>query len=752
MNSTLQRNRQIAAILMGAAAILTVLSRNASAVEGVALEGSPGGTAPSIELRGELAEPPIAFAAQEVLQAAVAARWSGGRLVVELKVDPRELPPQGYRIERLPDRGALRVIGGDAVGAMYGGLDVAEAIRIGTWDALPEGDRRPYVERRGIKFNIPLDVRTPSYSDNGDSFQANIPEMWSMAFWRELFDAMARHRYNVLSLWNLHPFPSIVRVPEYPEIALDDVWRTRVKLDHTFSLTGSDMVRPEMLADVEVVRRMTIDEKIAFWREVMQRARDRGIEVYWFTWNTFVWGTNGKYGITAALDNPTTIAYFRASVRETVRTYPLLAGMGITAGEQMGGADAAAKEQWLWQTYGEGIRDALAEQPDRRFRLIHRFHQTGQAEILRWFKDYPGPFDFSFKYSIAHMYSMPDPPFLKPALAQMPPAMRTWLTVRNDDIYSFRWGDPDFARRYVLAMPPAERLAGFYMGPDGYCWGRDFLDVDPELPRPLVMDKHWYSFLLWGRLSYDPSLPDEHFQRILAARYPEVSAERLFDAWSTASKIIPQATRFFWGDIDLRWFPEACTRHPAPQGFYTVRHFILGQTMPGSGILAIADWLDQLERREPVNGITPPEVAEALAAHARRTLGLVEELRAAQSADRRELQRTLGDLEAMGHLGNYYAAKISGAVDLARFDRDGQPARRDAAVAHLSAALEHWKRYAAVAGAQYRPQLLNRIGYVDLRKMTGRVEEDIEIARRWKPGDLASSKRERSRGDVPFRP
>ena len=27
--------------------------------------------------------------------------------------------------------------------------------------------------------------------------------------------------------------------------------------------------------------------------------------------------------------------YFRASVRETVKTYPLLAGMGITAGEGM---------------------------------------------------------------------------------------------------------------------------------------------------------------------------------------------------------------------------------------------------------------------------------------------------------------------------------------------------------------------------------------------------------------------------------
>ncbi len=49
---------------------------------------------------------------------------------------------------------------------------------------------------------------------------------------------------------------------------------------------------------------MTIDEKIKFWREVMQYARDRGIDVYWFTWNIFVWGTEGKYGITEDGNNP----------------------------------------------------------------------------------------------------------------------------------------------------------------------------------------------------------------------------------------------------------------------------------------------------------------------------------------------------------------------------------------------------------------------------------------------------------------
>ena len=44
-----------------------------------------------------------------------------------------------------------------------------------------------------------------------------------MDFWTRYLDEMARHRYNTLSLWSLSPFPSLVRVPEYPKTALADV-------------------------------------------------------------------------------------------------------------------------------------------------------------------------------------------------------------------------------------------------------------------------------------------------------------------------------------------------------------------------------------------------------------------------------------------------------------------------------------------------------------------------------------------------
>jgi len=492
------------------------------------------------------------------------------------------------------------------------------------------------------------------------------------------------------------------------------------------------MVRKAHLANLTTLRKMPMEEKIRFWREVMQYAHDRGVEVYLFTWNIFVWGAEGKYGITAAQDNATTIDYFRKSVRELLLTYPLLAGIGITAGENMQNLKGEfSNEKWLWKTYGEGIRDVKKLQPDRAVRLIHRFHQTGFKAIMAEWKDYPGTFDLSYKYSVAHMYSSPAPPFAKATLAELPPHLRTWMTVRNDDIYSFRWGDPDYARAYIRGLPGPEKLAGYYMGPDGYIWGREFTSTEPDTPRQLVMKKQWYSFMLWGRLSYDPTLPDALFEKTLAVRFPEVPGAKLFQASVVASKIIPQVTRFFWGDIDLKWFPEACVHHPSgAQGFYSVKDFIAGETMPGSGILNIRAWREKVLKDEPMAERTPLQVAEALKGHAAGTLQLLGGM-PERIADK-ELRLTLGDLKAMAHLGDYYAEKILGAADLALFDRTGRAEQKDSAIGHLEKALAHWRAYAAAATRQYRPQLLTRIGWVDLDALTESVARDVEIAKTWK--------------------
>ena len=106
-------------------------------------------------------------------------------LAQTLHVAPlKAMAPQAYAIRRAELRGrvTIAVLGADANGAMYGGLDLAEAIRQGVIGKIGDSDHSPHIAQRGIKFNIPLDRRTPTYSDSSDSAQSNIPEMWSMDF------------------------------------------------------------------------------------------------------------------------------------------------------------------------------------------------------------------------------------------------------------------------------------------------------------------------------------------------------------------------------------------------------------------------------------------------------------------------------------------------------------------------------------------------------------------------------------------
>ena len=72
-----------------------------------------------------------------------------------------------------------------------------------------------------------------------------------------------------------------------------------------------------------------------------------------------------------------------------------------------------------------------------------------------------------------------------------------------------------------------------------------------------------------------------------------------------------------------------------------------------------------------MEGITPLQVADAHWKRTRRpALKLVAELRPSQV--NKELRLTLGDYEAMAHLGNYYAEKIRGATAIGALRRHGR--------------------------------------------------------------------------------
>lgn len=651
-------------------------------------------------------------------------------IVLSVGAPSEKIQPQGFDIST-GDK--IVVLGADAAGAMYGGLELAEQIKIFGLDGIQETTQNPHMELRGTKHNIPLDVRTPSYTDPCDAAQKNIGEMWSFDFWKEYIDNMARYRYNYISLWSLHPFPSMVKVPGYEDVALADVQRSTVEWNEFYSGNGIGFDAPEILANPEIIKKISIEEKIEFWKKVMAYGKSRNVDFYVITWNIFVNGTDGKYGITDRIDNETTRDYFRKSVKQMFVTYPDLQGIGLTTGENMHGASTIEKEDWAYDTYAQGILDAALEMPDRKFTFVHRQHQTGARDIADKFKtlvDHKNiEFLFSFKYAQAHVMSATRQPFHEKFVKDIE-GMKTIWTLRNDDDYYFRWGAPDFVREFIQNIPH-DVSRGFYYGSDQWIWGREFTMKESEEPRQIEIVKHWYHFMMWGRLGYNPEISNERFIHILQDHFPETDAEKLFTAWQEASLIYPTTTGFHWGSLDFQWYIEACKSRPGyaqnETGFHDVNRFINLPPHLKSGFQSIPDFAKMTVEGGSSNLKSPLEVAEKLHAHSDKALEMAATL---EAGNNKELKVTIHDIKTMALLGKYYAYKIAGSTQLGLYREIKDKKYQDAAVTELENALTAWKEYTEAALQQnINPLWTNRVGYVDWIKITEWAADDIEIAK-----------------------
>jgi hypothetical protein len=308
------------------------------------------------------------------------------------------------------------------------------------------------------------------------------------------------------------------------------------------------------------------------------------------------------------------------------------------------------------------------------------------------------------------------------------------LNLRNDDLFVLRWGDADYVREFLQNVPRdlMRYEAGFYMGPDGFVFGREFVSKKPERPRKLEIDKHWYRFMLWGRLGYDLTLSRGYFEQRLARRFPEADSAHLYDTWAAASQIVPQVNRFFFRVNDFQFSPEGCIYR---DGFLSLNQFFEHPPLIGSGILSVQDYAKAVLAGKPFEGVTPMEVADKLDLLAQMSLEGAEKLESSGKAGT-ELAATLTDIRAMAHLGRYYADKIRGAAQWAVFRADSSRAEyKQRAIRYLSGAVEDWEAYAKVASSTYRPQLFSRTHYMDWWKILDDVRSEVQTVRDEKGAD-----------------
>ena len=659
------------------------------------------------------------------------------------EIDP-SLGEQSYRIEVLGK--VIEITGGDERGLMYGGLDLSEQIIIaGGVQGIKSSSVTPYIKERGFKYHTPLDLRCPCYPSIGDSGINNIENVWDLDFWLELFDTMARDRFNTLYITNVNPFACLVKVEDYPDCAIDDVWVPTIGYDNTYKGSLEDAVREEhwQEGNYKVVKKMTIDEKIAFWQKLMELGQERGIDFYFRINHIHVFAEHGKYGITDEIDNPITKDYYMKSATALLQTYPLLKGIDINDGENMGWDNSEEGEklrlQWLHDVYVPAINAALEADPERELWLGGAINGHGDSPYVEDLNE-RCYLTLSAPFTSTHMYATSTPQVK--GYADNYPFDNIVIAFRNEDSFDLRFGDYDFFKDFIGCMPAA-KMKGYMTGSDGYCYQRDYSSLDPDLQGELYLEKHWLNYVMIGHMTYNFNLDREYFESLFEDRTNHMTdADLLFETTSLAGKVFPTVSKqYFSGNSDYTWHVAGSWSHPSTNGYIDIKKFMRSTNVyPGGGCLPIETYCLALKNGDEIdpNLVTPVQTAEKLTQIGTEVLANVAKIRSEvkqgkkMSYGEKYFWNLLSDDEAIAYLSLFYAEKFLGAVDLRMYNEMEDTSYQDSAVAHLESSYQYWLKYAEIVRANYVVQHLARLGDFDVAEIAKEVEADIKVAKTWK--------------------
>lgn len=598
------------------------------------------------------------------------------------------LQEEGYQIRY--DKGQLRITAVSSTGAMYGVLDVAEQLQMGkTWQTLTPRKANPHFTVRALKVNLPWS----SYR-SGAAMAIHTEVCRDLTYWQRLLDQMAENRFNVLSLWNIHPFSFMVKPTNFPKA-------------NNFS--------DQEMADWK-----------RFWTRLFRMARARGIEPHIVNWNIAVSPEFAKaYGVNERNDTSAIVKrYTREVVTQVINEYPDLAGIGITLADWMSnfqkegvtlpGMTPKDRENWLEETIIAGMKAA-----NRPVKLIHRSVLSADpAEMRRVINNakLPDTTLVEIKFNWSHGHSTPtlalthdshsgqrDDGYWNP----MPSNYRIQWMIRNEDFFILRWGQPDFIRQHI-AQNTAPYVNGYFVGSEGYIPAKDYSHIDnAHRTWTYAFEKQWLFYQLWGRLLYDPTTPNAVFETSFARRYGLKSGKSLLEATTAASQMPLRLASFYGSTWDYTLYSEGfLAPFSASKGFQdnvssfiSIDELIDHQTLDPT-YLSINEYVKQVLEKTPISTdkVTPLALAQQLETDSKRVLSRVETLKSTASPT---LTCELADLEAWAYLSRYFADKLRAGVALATYRQNQDKTHQEQAISHLKACVNHWQKLSTITASHY---------------------------------------------------
>ena len=726
---------------------VTLLS---AALFGLSIMTGCGKKGPTVSIVYEGEEGTAAFAIDEIKKSFERnnIRFTDGKAdyTITIKEDSAQYDEQAYGITVSGKN--ITITGGDRVGLMYGGLELAEMINLDNGiEKIQDFSESPYTEFRGISCRPPMDLRTPSYTNNGDSTRWNLENTWDLDYWKGLFDIMAKMRYNLLSFATVNCLPHMVIVPGYENCALNDVYEYTGEYDDTYLGNCTNMYRDEHFLEENrrLVKTMTINEKIDFWKEVMDYAYDRGITWQFSTMNIYTFSETAfsNYGITADRDNPVTKDYFMKAYQTLLETYPHIDQIKTTCGENMDypAEEEAITNQWYRDVYGKACENVLSKDKERADRFILGFAGIGNTlltdNFYSAFSDYPYQLSVNKRYNDTRLFSVTKCTDNDEYINNMPDGWDMIFNVRAEDCYHLTWANPSWAREWCRNVKK-NRVRGWHFAIDGYyVSGKEYEFVDTSLNGDYYYNRHWMMYSMFGRMGYNPDISDETWGKIVLDHYEDVDdsiVKSTYESMNIASNIMPNVIcQYSPSGTDAAFLPEMCLSNPTLFGFFDIKRFVNSdQADPDGDIMSFAEYAKALERGETTfSKRTPFEVADELRSLSQRTLDIVNPTLEKIGETNAEIKNLLLDQKCFALIGHYYAQKFEAGMNLRLYNDTEDKNYQDKAITALQIGVGVWKEYAALYTSRFIKERLPRHGLIDPNSYTAIVEKDISIVQKW---------------------
>jgi hypothetical protein len=682
----------------------------------------------------ESAIPQASYAARKISEALVEKGYelhrerSGYDFLISVETHSERLQPEAFAI--VPEGKVITIKGGDHRGMIYGALALAEMLRNGiTLDAIKATQEKPHLQFRGIKYNLPWETYRPS-----SALDQHYETARDLKYWEAFLDMMVENRFNVISLWNLHPFTFMVQPKNFPEAS---PWSKK---------------------------------ELAQWqhlyREIFRMAKERGLDTYIVHWSIFVSREFAEAHDVAKVNfyphyyvpgdtSEIVRRYLRESVRQVLEEYPDLDGIGISHGEGMAEMSPLERQEWMDDVLIAGMLEAK-----RPVKLIHRVpfssgtssepgvsknvEQVTRDAMERLEDRFQGPIWVEMKFNWSHAHSTPklvkvhggelgDTYFVpKPTNYKI-----TWQA-RNEDFFALRWGVPDFIRTHIALNGTPDYVGGYFVGSETYIPALDyFTAVKDTVNWKWAFERQWLFYKLWGRLLYNPKTADTVFQADFTRRYgPE--AANLLQAYSLASSTQLRLASLYDSKWDFTLYSEGFL---ALQGDYTkyisVDQLINQPTMDPAYV-SIRDYVQSSLKgiAFEASRITPAILADLLQRDNLEALRLVSDIDTAGNAS---LMYEVADVKVWAYLGLHLAEKLRGAIALQTYRTVGGEQHQRLAMDHLQRSLAYWDEVIKITRPIYRDMRLTHYNHNGFEAnddnlfhwalIRDEVANDVEIAR-----------------------